>query len=73
MTNEKKAAIGSIGCIIMIILSLLIRPIGEFVIKLVLGTFALSLAVLLIAITYNAIYELILELLEMAEEHRRDK
>jgi len=73
MTNEKKAMIGSIVSIILIIISFLIRPIGEFFIKLVLGTFALGIAVLLISITYNAIYQGILGLLEMIEEHKRDK
>ena len=73
MTNEKKAMIGSIVSIILIIISFLIRPIGEFFLKLVLGTFALVIAILLISITYNAIYQGILGLLEMIEEHKRDK
>jgi len=73
MTNEKKAMIGSIVSIILIIISFSIRPIGEFFIKLVLGTFILAAAILLIGITYNAIYQGILDLLEMIDEHKRDK
>lgn len=73
MTKEKKAMIGSIASIIVIIISFLIRPIGEFFIKLVLGTFILSVAILLIAMVYNAIYDITLNILDWLDNRKQNK
>ena len=72
-TNEKKAMIGSILSIMMIIISFLIRPIGEFVVKLVVGTFILTVGFILMAIVYNNIYYIILEILDWIEERKQNK
>ena len=69
-TNEKKAMIGSILSIMMIIISFSIRPIGEFVVKLVVGTFILALGFILMAIVYNTIYDIILDILDWIEDRR---
>lgn len=73
MTKEKKAMIGSIASIMVIIISFLIRPIGEFFVKLVVGTFVLGVGVLLIAIVYNAIYCTILDILNWLDKRKRNK
>lgn len=71
MTNEKKAFIGTIVMMILIVASLLIRPIGTFLVRLVLGTFVLGVAIFILTIIYNAIYDMMLDMFNFVEEYRR--
>ena len=73
MTNEKKAFIGTIIIMVLISLSFLIKPIGTFFVRVVLGTLVLSLAIFLLAIIYNAIYQGILDMLDWLDIWNQNK
>jgi hypothetical protein len=73
MTNEKKATIGTIVIVVLIILSFLIRPIGEFFLKLVLGILISSIAVLLMTGVYYLIHGTILDILDWIDDGKQNK
>lgn len=73
MTNEKKAFIGTILTMILITLSFLIKPVGVFFVRLVIGTSILGVAILLLAILYNAIYQSILDMLDWFDVWNQNK
>lgn len=68
MTKERKAVIGTIITIAFIILCVGVREIGEFMAKLILGTFIFMVGILIISIIYNAIYSSMIEIIEWWEE-----
>lgn len=73
MTKERKAVIGTILTIAFIILCVGIREIGEFMAKLILGTFILLVGILVVSMIYNAIYDAMIHLIEWIDELKESR